>query len=456
MPIDYAILGGFLPAVTALAAAGSPILLTNYDLWVLSHELLRNNNITDEIFQEICLALVQRRVQLEKLAVDHLSPDQDPRLRNAAPGVLDRCAAEVYLQLKRCGLDVPEALRVPPLHVSMYHCLPLTVSRVKILYACGFQDVDLLDGLKYTPLMTSMYRFDDIGVYEELLSKGADLTRIVTDFGSTQAHYLAGRILRKYDPSIYDRDFSSLKVFLRILVPEVYCKVRDSCRCYCSIVGCSPFDVLFRTFFSISATISWRAGASCRICQANWRSDEQSHQSKCIPALRKGCSLFLQFCWDSFSQDGNNLKQLDQQIIRHSLFVALGITHTCCVEPASCWTSVSKRMSPDTEIVHIHEEEKELLSELETLCKEANIRWAEYCGPFGDFIFDFLDEVDTRPTKPLIEEDFYKITDIGVCLDLRTVRLEGNGSNAELDRLDSAAEDAEDETEDEWEDAIEG
>ncbi|MCJ1476212.1 hypothetical protein MMC13_004878 [Lambiella insularis] len=442
MPIDYAANGGFLPAVKDLAAADSPITFRSfYHPWKITNE-----RITDDILQEVCQALAQRRKQLEKLAQDHLS--ECSLINRTNPGILDRYAREVYEKLRSHGISVPEALYVHPEDDSIYHWLPLTISRVKIMYAHGFKDVDIRNRQGKTPLTRNFRSLGRFGVCEALISRGADLSQIITEFGSTQAHVLAevfDRCSIFISRSRFSFDFAKLSKPLRLVVLGSQRDACDKCKCSCSIGGCRPLDIFLKD--SLSWYACSLAATSGKICLLSEKT--VNYHTDCISRYRENFVLLFNLITRLFAEDVSILNMLSRQIIRHFLFVELGITHTCCKVSDG---KAIQRLLKD-EIAHIHDEEKELLHELESLCAEANAKWAVYHGSLGKFIFNFLDEIRARPTESLAEEELRKIADIGVVLDQSTETFQSDASNTGKDELGS---DTDDERADEWEDAVDG
>ena len=388
LPISYASKFQCLDAVELLIAAGSRILPSH---WWPSPMTLCNN----EIFHGLFAALADQRKRLAHLAEEVLPPSQYSLLVSSRLGLLDLHAYKVHQMIEDAGIEIPPALQIRADYVSMYHSIGPYASRQQLdaIYDAGFIDVDVCDSQRSTPLMIvleicAMNQFDTI--YDWYISKGADPLRKITDFGDVSLHSFARQLChwsRYCNPS----DPLDQKTFrlVHILYQSRF-QAKDYCNCKCCSDGCYPFYVYLKSSIS-------------------WKNSEMDGEKSTINWILRT------LLWTTVSDMQYN------EIIRLILFTELGLTHTCC-DWSRGFSCNHKPTRPSSDAIsEIHEEEKELISELESLYNEAITRRLQYEGDFVEFIEGFLLEIRGRERRPISDVELARIEEIGVVLGLETV-----------------------------------
>ncbi|MCJ1243970.1 hypothetical protein MMC30_001167 [Trapelia coarctata] len=341
------------------------------------------------LFNAVVMALADRRRELAELAKGVLSSPEYVVLVGSGVGLLDRTAYHVYKRLTDW----------PPEGTSLWEWLISKGADVS---------------KKNTPAGASQIHFLALGVYEELEQL------IVDEHSPSQA--------LSQDWNLLPHVFESFTSALNCVFKEDYSRINDGCLCACSVHGCSSITVLLRELS---------------------RAPEKGFLAMCMTCFQNVRSTFLYWALETGLNQRQALDTVADDVIRSLLFADLGLTHTCC-DLQLYYPSNSRVPSPQ-EISEIQDEEKELIAELESLCEEADHRWAQYQGSFVEFLESFRQEVRERPSKPISKKDIRKMEEIGVVLQRGTVVECDSSEESEgevEDELD-ADEESEEEVEDE-------
>ena len=439
LPLEYSYESRCAEAVQLILEADSALLslqqaesegLEHFDdkLWVYGEQA------TDEISSHVQNALVDRRRRLMSLAITQLCHKDLEELGVTDDRLLDEKAFNVYKALERRNVVIPSALRIPLRQTTVFHYGRLTPAVGESLYKRGFLDVDGIDSLGFTPLMI-LRRADLIYVESTLeraswlISKGANPGRkteqsLVSPRGlnTTAAHYLCfwvGSAVDWYDerrlkhlmqtmwfsdvleePVEDEVENAWLSSVLkgpaedyRLLLGKLFSSnVYDSCVCACSSHGCIPAIRLLR-----SISVKFRRYVPLPIdTRLSW--------------MIKWFSTFL--------GDSHEVWQwLSQEIIRFETFKKLDLTHTCC-EKVYYVIFICTRHDR-TEREEIRDEERFLISKLETLVAEFTEKYTELGVSLPDFLNGYwktrMEEVE-RDEKPLDDEEIAKIEELGVVI----------------------------------------
>jgi hypothetical protein len=331
-------------------------------------------------------------------------------------------------------MQIPSVLQVPSGRFTVYHTRNLTREEMQKLYDAGFRDVDTLDASGETPFMVvARYMHGAVAdVCEWLMSKGASPLKEVTDFGTVQIHYLAAamanlatrRIQRlhitRQGQVLSGVAFADLKSGIKLISRDANLMVKDHCHCGCSPDGCSPIVVFLRNTLGQVYEDSLEGEQECWHCHHQERgfSGHCGINKNCVQLFREANFFFASYVLEIIYEQQEIPNSAYVGVIRLFLFMELGLTHTCCA--VESYLRIGRPKTWD-DACEIHEEERELLLDLENLFAEASARRALYHGPFNEFLSTFLLEVQTRPRNRMSEEDIHKIEEIGVVIDLDTI-----------------------------------
>ena len=407
------------------------------------------------LFHALVTALVDRRKQLAKLAEDVLSPMNSSRLVGSVAGILDRNAYEVYCAITDSGVTVQPALRVSKGDAGVYqHFDRWTLEELNMLYDFGFHDVDAPSPKGATALIKAaacLEVSEDTSVIEWLLSKGADMLGKLTSTGATQLHFIAREVGQS--AAIIDMEhlnvgaplqsgynveqsLAALDFGLNLILREDYLGVNDNCNCACLVQGCSSFTIVLKECLRYYCFLLCKRDGFGRLDCA-----------RCKAKHRTILFLFLEWALEVVYGGRHIPDILIDEITRYCLFAELGLTHTCCnLRIWSNWMVSQNWMHSLQEISEIHDEEKELIAELEDLCEEARFRRAGYEGSFFNFLEVFLQEVRDRKPKPISKLAIREMEEIGVVLEPGTVVVcdseYDSGEEVEYDSDEDVFEDA--------------
>lgn len=312
-------------------------------------------SLCDDCLQAISVHLIDRRESLKRLAANNLPCMQATALDVLSPYLLDSNATRVIQALDQWGISVPPSLQVNGSDrqsrnglTSAYHKLYGPVS-FSTLWSLGFRDLDTpdIDGL--TPLMMwckyGRSWIDDAstGPCSWLIENGADLWRSAPDGVSTIGHELYSKIGQSH-PSWEDFEVEDIP---RRHVFEITRKLShrnpcDSCRCACSLEGCTPFIRYLQAVFS-----KRYINSASRFIEKLPTIMAETHTSVTKVQMRSA--------------------------VRYATFEMLGIRHTC-------YHANSQRFHPDRkneELDELRQEDSFLVSLLDELVIEFEVQLEE-------------------------------------------------------------------------------
>ena len=369
---------------------------------------------TDAIRSHVFTALVDRRRRLRSLAITQLCHEELEDLGVTDDRLLDEKASSVYKALERRNVVIPSALRVPFRQTTVFHDERLTQAIGESLYKCGFLDVDGIDFLGFTPLMANPVT--TIKVFFQraswLVSKGADFGRkpgrsesMPSTRGITAAHKLClfvGRAVgsdivfgQPVQPSEIVRTrfpefFETLEGDCQALIGDlVSSNFYDRCLCACSSQGCTPATMLLKGCQRGVSMLGLEPISSTHLRIFEWMNGLMGH--------RHGV-------WQRFSQE----------LIRYETFEMLELTHTCCT-----FNGRGDDVNDSTELKEIRDEERFLISKLETLVAEFTEKYNELGVSLPEFLKGYwktrMEEIESEE-EALDEEEIAKIEAFGVVI----------------------------------------
>lgn len=375
-------------------------LLTDTQRYYVGPDELRAASCSDNpaIAELIISALVDRRKRLQALAETHL-PEMTIAQLNIRPGsILNMQAARACQLLKERSVDVDDVEEQG--QWSAYDILAYNhnFDIVDRLWDAGFKDVDEVDRSGMTSLMKLRLSSCDLVYLLEkalwLITKGADINR--RNWSSTALHFLGfGAGWSLHWPVVDEKVASKLSqlseeyiVLLRSILLD---STRDGCSCPCTINGCSGFKR-----FLDGLVGAWPEKPTKAIIQ---------QLAMIIDALVSSLELESQkaIC-----------DELAPGALRYLIFQCLEITHTCTRQED--YVALE-----DGEISEIHDEQKELIQELEKLLAESLLKYDELSLPLPQFLTEHwwpqMEETLEAPPAPS-EDEIRQIGGIGVILDV--------------------------------------
>lgn len=382
-----------------------------------------NHVIGDQVIE----ALVDRRRRLKEFATRVLPQESLDFLDLRADRLIDEQTYLLRKELCRSGAQIPLALSVPHVKMTVYHCHEITVEVAERLYNVGFRDLNGRDYNGRTPLAAIDSRLlyarnifelkPHLSYAAWIVSKDARLLHTPhSEKAGPLVHSAAHVFMRSLGTEIFDhRQFKqvyaghwkALGPFLSNALYEL-CSVAsevktilavaltDNCLCACSKAGCLPFVTLLK---SLPDNVWVRA--------CHWRpSDVYWH----LPIIVQLASM----------QDGEFGIEASfwMDIIRLETFNALGLTHTCCHQEQDC-PPLHGVLDP-VEADEIRDEEAALIEQLEDLVVEFEKEFALRGSSIIPFLEGYwkqkMDEV-LRENPPLSPEEDAQLREIGVVVD---------------------------------------
>ena len=252
------------------------------------------------------------------------------------------------------------------------------------LYEMGFKDLEEIDHHGRTPLMRLAsrwglsYSFDslptpihhgtlveELNLVEWFLSHGADPLRLLRDHDISLLHVTAfyGTIrilkpdsqeyLRQWiDPGIlkmaqvykeFDKELLILRPSLLPLVKTIKSTRHDGCRCKCSTNGCTP----------ITAFLKGIAAQVMKYIKLDYLKYNEM-------------TSVLYYWYVITAAEGLSSYDIREELRRFVAFSKLELTHTCCqIKCGLALNFFECKVFSDETTNKIHEDEKELLAQLE-------------------------------------------------------------------------------------------
>ncbi|OQU98697.1 hypothetical protein CLAIMM_04441 isoform 2 [Cladophialophora immunda] len=328
--------------------------------------------------------LSYRRKQLQRLATLHLPQGEHSVVADTVK-LLDENAAAVSSALEKSGIRAPEALFVPGSQTTLYHGRELGVRTAQKLYDTGFCDFDGRDSRGYTPLMGENWGYHGAHSFTYarwLCDRGANLLCQFPPCTSSNCHegdehqrpialqtihsaaFRIGEALFRGRWNSLDWEKSEqATLFLKILLTIASSDVSDGCSCACSSQGCTPVLNILDKSSPNGARSYW---------------------------FLRWLDLHLPYAFP----------RIFLKVLRLCTFDALGLTHTCCRHgcrrdedwfSGPWWKSCPFSTPVDEEIHEIQEEEKHLISLLDSLMAEFTEQWLWPTSEWG--VDDFISKV---------------------------------------------------------------
>lgn len=430
LPLAYSCASKCSEAVRLILDADSALLSLQYvelvdplgyyydRLWVFGEQG------ADEINSHVQNALVDRRRRLMTLAITKLCSEDLEESGVTDDRLLDEKALNVCKALERRNVVIPSALRVHFRQTTVFHDDRLTPTIGESLYKCGFLDVDGIDTFGLTPLMHVPWaKWSTIKPTLQraswLISKGANPERKTEQNlylpggpSTTAAHYLCfwigiaicwddeRRFFDSMENTRLSRALEELAEDYLLLLGKLFSsKLYDSCVCACSSRGCTPAKTLLHSMSDVLQT-------------------HPGFQRKSDPLWPINTQLWMIEWFSTLLGDSQEVWQwLSQEIIRYETFKKLELTYTCC-EITFRHNLICTRHD-STERKEIQDEERFLISKLETLVAEFTEKYTELGVSLPDFLKGYwksrMAEVE-REEEPLDDEEIAKIEELGVVI----------------------------------------
>ncbi|KIW34645.1 uncharacterized protein PV07_01412 [Cladophialophora immunda] len=328
--------------------------------------------------------LSYRRKQLQRLATLHLPQGEHSVVADTVK-LLDENAAAVSSALEKSGIRAPEALFVPGSQTTLYHGRELGVRTAQKLYDTGFCDFDGRDSRGYTPLMGENWGYHGAHSFTYarwLCDRDANLLCQFPPCTSSNCHegdehqrpialqtihsaaFRIGEALFRGRWNSLDWEKSEqATLFLKLLLTIASSDVSDGCSCACSSQGCTPVLNILDKSSPNGARSYW---------------------------FLRWLDLHLPYAFP----------RIFLKVLRLCTFDALGLTHTCCRHgcrrdedwfSGPWWKSCPFSTPVDEEIHEIQEEEKHLISLLDSLMAEFTEQWLWPTSEWG--VDDFISKV---------------------------------------------------------------
>jgi hypothetical protein len=366
------------------------------------------------ILTRIISALVKSRHELQQLALEHLPHDVLCTLSLPSSTLLDSRAFDVYEALADHNIEV-----LPPHYKreSVYGYASNDITIFERLYAAGFTDLNQCDGNSIASLMDPHYSYnpqDPCRLIKSaiwLVCRGASLYQLSEEgcpsffsladaFGenlhySFKCHDNAGQDIRsliiEQDPDVLD--------FLYLMITDDSC---DGCSCACSNGGCcsSYQQILYGLFRHV------------KFYNLLYLDSSTTAFAALIDALQYAVP-------GRFSGDQRRVIAL--QTLRYLTFDTLDITHTCHKNKEYFGSEVED--IDDEEIQEVHEEEAELIGQLDELVAEFTRKYDELGYGLHDFIeqyvkprLDKIDDLESEEEKEVDPDYQRRVRELGVNL----------------------------------------
>lgn len=414
LPLYYACSYGCATTTDLLLKADSPLYALDegcVDLFKWSLSNVGNSEIAS-VAGLLVDAMAERRRRLCNLAIRELPKETSCQLHLQVDEVVDEKATEVHSTLRRHGVDVPPALRVPRGRTTVYHCYSesekLSCRAADLLFQTGFTDVDGIDQMGRTPLMLFQNLESD---YIEWLERHEGNLFLKMPGNS---NLLLSCLIAEWISIAHLRDVVGRKPFSPIslkdqrtfvaksthLKGELYGSTSsDGCVCPCSPHGCRPITSALKPF-SLS-----RPPMRCPEYVVQMSEQPERLMLHMIKSLFT--EPVYQKVWEGKSW-------LPEAAIRFLTFEKLGIMHVCC-----CYSRTSKEWHTNEyeEVIEFLEEEAYKIQQLEKLINEFRAKYVELGMPLPEFLELYWTariEEFLREENPLSSEELSRIKEIGV------------------------------------------
>lgn len=394
--------------------------------------------------------LKSRRQELKQLGLLHLSSKQISQMDLEKTKVLDYYTGEVLESLEAIGLEIPPRLRTElkasnsdedyktflldrigwrksryrtasSEAASMYHILAAyndfgrghtfhAHALANSLYDKGFLETDLPDADGLTPLAGKaidrvfpnhvIYGQNwEVSIEHWVITHGANISLQIPYCvtGYSVAHHvfnLAGSCSKFLEDSspfnvLHHCVESSSKYMLLS---------RDSCRCSCSVGGCSPQTSMWKGAFATHHLIH---RVPVNVFKAQHRKVTMNFIRERTLSMEQACDI---------------PRHIEKAWLRVCTFAMLPLRHTCCRE--------GFQDKDNEEIIEIWDEDNIELDRFEVLMAELERKWEELDCPLAEFYrlywIDRMDEILRQmDEKILTAEEIRGTQELGVDLAVR-------------------------------------
>jgi hypothetical protein len=332
------------------------------------------------LLTRIISALVKSRYELQQLALKHLPHEVLCSLSLPSSTLLDSRAFDVHEALEAHNIEVQ-----PPSYerASVYGSVSNDITIFERLFEAGFTDLNQCDGNSITSLMGLYYYIDPSDPFilirnaDWLVVRGASLYQQAEGgFPSvfSLVHAFGDALYSSYtyygnsgqDPrSLILEQHPDVLKFLCLLITD---DSGDNCSCACSTNSCcSSYQQVLHGFFRTLANDKW-----------TYPDPPTTAFASIIDTLQSAAP-------GRVSEDQRRTIAL--QTLRYLTFDALDITHTCH-KNKEYWffQGYEVEQLDDEEGQEIHEEEAELISQLEELVAEFTSAYDDLGYGLQDFI----------------------------------------------------------------------
>lgn len=421
-PLYYASRLDCLDTVKALIQADSPLVgkEQSYGTGPFGQSLWFQ--ASDAIFDQFCTALVDRRSRLASFPKRVLSTADYTRILGSSSRILDARAGEITRALLKSGYQIPSALQVPTNSYTVYHTEGLTVKHTERLYAVGFRDVDTpLDTRMTTPFVQSVrylrpkflknnpkFSKEKLSVSEWLMCKGEDPWRKVRPDKSAPIYLLCEMLAQdalatvkgcapflKSLNSQARNEFEDFIPGLEIICQDTVCDTRNVCRCGCTTQQCPTITIFLKCVIAFVHRVTRSHYRRCYECTDDVIITGYDQGFECCRQHRQEELYIFLKCFLKTSCVKQSTELTHDAILRLFIFEELEISQTCCIVGNRDAIFKLGVGLPDDEVQEICEEEKDLLQEPETWCKEASRRRPKSHDPDPsiNFLRIFMKEV---------------------------------------------------------------
>ncbi|CEN60941.1 hypothetical protein ASPCAL07612 [Aspergillus calidoustus] len=360
MSLEYACSHGYESNVS--------LMLESNDFRLGRHELEIASSLDNQRLSELIVgAVAHRRIQLQRLLQMKLPGEKIRHLKLRRDTLLDRQAFNASRLLLAESIRLGGLEQVAP--YSVYDTERLSLQTAEQLWNSGFRDVDEPDEWGCTSLMKLNDTYSDLRDPDSvlrmaiwLINKGANMYRKSLATNCLAVFPLAHAIGRRISPKSRWDD-AIMDLLRRITLDDA----RDDCSCHCSTNGCFALTKLMDGMFD-------------RSCESS-RGSEPAPIKYGYNKLWKVLELFN----DSGPAGAAFRSTAAPKIIRYLAFIELEITHTCHKH-----AHARENFMGEETIKEIHEEEEELIQQLEELVNEFCLGYSGYSHSLNKYIKDVM------------------------------------------------------------------
>ena len=314
----------------------------------------------------------QRRERVEAFAREHLRQNKLEELRYLGTAIDDGRSHSTWTAILEAGFEPPSGLDTTS--VFVYHTVR-SKDQAEYLWLKGFRNVSAYNDLGLTPLMACSIGYDpspEVGDW--LLQHGADPLQLHRDHDWNALHLATKHLRMSFKNGSERLTHYIASSTVPLLLSNIPITSHDSCRCSCSIAGCTPTTMLFK-----------------RTLSEFMPHDVNHSKGRFVYQV----SDLLYWWYKTVAVLGLAFSDARKEIYRLSLFDNHELTHTCCRIFMRFGGGVVQLM-PEADVHEIQEEEEELIEQFEEAMEEYDRSGVEQWGKRG-----YLGEVEVgkRPSR---------------------------------------------------------